>query len=175
MEENYFFNDFSAEAISSQKSKAQSKKRRASAKASKKLNLSSFARELNASRLSVIQPRESKIVMTEEDELELTRLLELQKQRISVYNNDATKLPSPTPSSSSPIPKLPVVVKQDLLNDGDKPLKEKNSKRRSSAFDIRSIRKSFGLKENNIEESQVKLDLEQARPTKNNNVNAPGE
>ncbi|KAI8886447.1 hypothetical protein K501DRAFT_331238 [Backusella circina FSU 941] len=158
MEENYFFNDFSAEALSNQKLKIQNKKRRASAKANKKLNLSSFASELNASRLSVIQPRESRIVMTEEDELELSRLLELQKQRISIYNNDV----SPTPSSSSPIPKLPVAIKQDLLNDGYKPLKENNSKRRSSAFDIRSIRKPFGLKESNIED-QVKLDLEQAR------------
>ncbi|KAI8882298.1 hypothetical protein K501DRAFT_285956 [Backusella circina FSU 941] len=80
MEENYFFKDFSANSQPKQpKQKSRQKKPTGGL-----FDLSSFARDLHDHRLSVVQPRESRIIMTEEDEQELEKLLTLQRKRMSM-------------------------------------------------------------------------------------------
>jgi hypothetical protein len=83
-EENFFFQDFSKDSSSSKPKKTNNTRRRRSQKVMSKFDLSSFARDLHDHRLSVIQPRQSKIIMTEDDEFELEKLLERQRQRMSI-------------------------------------------------------------------------------------------
>lgn len=113
MEENFFFQDFSADANNkNKKTPGGAKKtsrgaiggRRRSTKVMSKFDLSSFAQDLHDHRLSVIQPRESRIIMTEDDELELEKLLERQRQRMSMMtimtteSTDSLVPPPPMPS-----------------------------------------------------------------------------
>lgn len=95
-EENYFFQDFSAD--NKKQAKKTAGRRRGSVMT--KFDLSSFARDLHDHRLSVIQPRDSRIIMTEDDELELEKLLERQRQRMSMMpvNESSESLAPPLPS-----------------------------------------------------------------------------
>ncbi|KAG2235485.1 hypothetical protein INT48_007883 [Thamnidium elegans] len=104
-EENFFFQDFSADSKST-KNKNQTRQR--ANKALSRFDLSSFARDLHDHRLSVIQPRDSKIIMTEDDELELEKLLERQRQRMSMMTmvtDSNESLPAPPP----PMPALDII------------------------------------------------------------------
>ncbi|KAI8389396.1 hypothetical protein BD560DRAFT_443076 [Blakeslea trispora] len=82
-EENFFFQDFSMDSKSPKPRKKNMARNKKSTNPSSRFDLSSFAKDLHDNRLSIIQ-RESKIVMTEQDELELQKLLELQRQRMSM-------------------------------------------------------------------------------------------
>lgn len=101
-EENFFFQDFSANGGKPVKKPRGNNRRRGSTKVMSKFDLSSFAKDLHDHRLSVIQPRDSRIIMTEDDELELEKLLERQKQRMSVMTLNAStesfKIVPPMPS-----------------------------------------------------------------------------
>ena len=102
-EENYFFQDFSANNPT--KKKTTRNKSRRSNKALSRFDLSSFARDLHDHRLSVVQ-RESRIIMTEEDELELEKLLERQRQRMSMMTmTESTESLVPAP----PMPSLDLI------------------------------------------------------------------
>ncbi|EIE75794.1 hypothetical protein G6F46_006465 [Rhizopus delemar] len=94
-EENYFFQDFSAENKDTKKSKRRVVKKTSTSQQTKPFNLSSFAQDLHDNRLSVIQSRQSKIVMTEEDERQLEKLLE--KKR---FESSESLLMPPLPSFS---------------------------------------------------------------------------
>ncbi|KAI7890394.1 uncharacterized protein EV154DRAFT_422065 [Mucor mucedo] len=99
-EENYFFQDFSTTEKPVKKSSSRSNRRHPAPTAGK-FDLSSFARDLHDHRLSVIQPRESRIIMTEDDELELEKLLLRQRQRMSmmtINNESMDSIPPPLPS-----------------------------------------------------------------------------
>ncbi|KAI8641650.1 hypothetical protein BD408DRAFT_483247 [Parasitella parasitica] len=110
-EENFFFQDFSGndndkpKKRNPTKSNANGRRQRLQKAANNKFNLSSFAKDLHDNRLSVIQPRESRIVMTEDDEFELEKLLERQRQRMSSMttsgSTDSLKIIPPLPSSNS--------------------------------------------------------------------------
>ncbi|KAI7904521.1 uncharacterized protein BX663DRAFT_559542 [Cokeromyces recurvatus] len=95
-EENFFFEDFSSLNHKKEPIKKKSSHSNKNTKAMKQFNLSSFAQDLHDNRLSVIQPRQSKIMMTEDDELELEKLLNQQRQRISMMtinnNNSSSNL-----------------------------------------------------------------------------------
>ncbi|CAO3633694.1 unnamed protein product [Mucor hiemalis] len=72
-----------------------------------KFDLSSFARDLHENRLSVMQ-RESRIIMTEDDENELEKLLERQRQRMSMMStmvNESSEYLVPPP----PMPSLDLI------------------------------------------------------------------
>lgn len=72
-----------------------------------KFDLSSFARDLHENRLSVMQ-RESRIIMTEDDENELEKLLERQRQRMSMMStmvNESSESLVPPP----PMPSLDLI------------------------------------------------------------------
>ncbi|GAN08543.1 hypothetical protein MAM1_0210c08057 [Mucor ambiguus] len=102
-EENFFFQDFSGNSKPKKRTTNNlNGRRRRSQKVMSKFDLSSFARDLHDHRLSVIQPRESRIIMTEDDELELEKLLERQRQRMSMMtmsgSTDSFKVIPPLPS-----------------------------------------------------------------------------
>ncbi|KAL7312857.1 hypothetical protein PS15m_008570 [Mucor circinelloides] len=103
-EENFFFQDFSGNSKPKKRTTTTNLngRRRRSQKVMSRFDLSSFARDLHDHRLSVIQPRESRIIMTEDDELELEKLLERQRQRMSVMtmsgSTDSLKVIPPLPS-----------------------------------------------------------------------------
>lgn len=111
-EENFFFQDFSADNKSTKK-KNQTRQR--ANKALSRFDLSSFARDLHEHRLSVIQPRDSKIIMTEDDELELEKLLERQRQRMSMMTMVTDS------NESLPPPPMPAL---DIIKTHQKPTKE---------------------------------------------------
>lgn len=136
-EENFFFQDFSGSSKPKKRTTNNlNGRRRRSQKVMSKFDLSSFARDLHDHRLSVIQPRESRIIMTEDDELELERLLERQRQRMSVMtmsgSTDSFKVIPPLPSldlikphtTTVPPPapaQLPVTSKKEITEDLDVP------------------------------------------------------
>jgi hypothetical protein len=104
-EENFFFQDFSVNDGNNnnkQRRPRNNNRRRGSTKVMSRFDLSSFAKDLHDHRLSVIQPRESRIIMTEDDELELEKLLERQRQRMSVMtmsgSTESLKIVPPLPS-----------------------------------------------------------------------------
>ncbi|KAI9319881.1 hypothetical protein BX666DRAFT_2024928 [Dichotomocladium elegans] len=70
-----------------------------------KFNLMAFANHLHQNRLSVMQLRESRILLTGEDELELTRLLEQRKSMMP--GPGAPPLMPPLPPPSANLPPLP--------------------------------------------------------------------
>ncbi|GAA5805130.1 hypothetical protein HPULCUR_010643 [Helicostylum pulchrum] len=136
-EENFFFQDFSADNKSTKK-KNQTRQR--ANKALSRFDLSSFARDLHDHRLSVIQPRDSKIIMTEDDELELEKLLERQRQRMSMMtmvtdSNESLPPPPPMPAldiikshqkptNQVPIKNDPVVEKTTIIKQEHTPIKK---------------------------------------------------
>ncbi|KAI8985357.1 hypothetical protein BDB01DRAFT_849938 [Pilobolus umbonatus] len=110
LEEDFFFKDFSAEGKPIHKKHGG--RRRRSNKAMSRFNLSSFAKDLHDNRLSVIQPRESRIIMTEDDEMELEKLLERQRQRMSMMDNGSTD----TFTALPPLPALDKFKTQQALH-----------------------------------------------------------
>lgn len=134
-EENFFFQDFSGNSKPKKRTTTTNSngRRRRSQKVMSRFDLSSFARDLHDHRLSVIQPRESRIIMTEDDELELEKLLERQRQRMSVMtmsgSTDSLKVIPPLPSldlikphttavlpsPSSPTPPLPPTAAKSVI------------------------------------------------------------
>lgn len=103
-EENYFFQDFSSTNNATPLNKKSTRNKRRSNKimTNNKFDLSSFARDLHDHRLSVVQ-RESRIIMTEDDEMELEKLLERQRQRMSmmtIVSESTESLVSPPPMPS---------------------------------------------------------------------------
>lgn len=104
-----FFKDFSPDAP--RLSTVLNKKKRASRKASSKkattrmskFDLMSFANHLHDNRLSVMQLRESRIALTEEDEQELIKLLEKRKSMA----NSVHQMPLPSDESIPAVPPLP--------------------------------------------------------------------
>ncbi|CEP19409.1 hypothetical protein [Parasitella parasitica] len=105
-EENFFFQDFSGHDTDRPRkrnpttSNSNGRRRKSHKAINNKFNLSSFAKDLHDNRLSVIQPRESRIVMTEDDEFELQKLLE--RQRMSSMatsgSTESLKIIPPVPS-----------------------------------------------------------------------------
>ncbi|KAK4519702.1 uncharacterized protein ATC70_009942 [Mucor velutinosus] len=130
-EENFFFQDFSGNSKPKKRTTNNlNGRRRRSQKVMSKFDLSSFARDLHDHRLSVIQPRESRIIMTEDDELELEKLLERQRQRMSMMtmsgSTDSFKVIPPLPSldlikphttTVLPSPSLPTPVQQAVTKE----------------------------------------------------------
>ncbi|KAI9469107.1 MAG: hypothetical protein EXX96DRAFT_654709 [Benjaminiella poitrasii] len=101
-EENFFFQDFSTKNSEKMTTNRRHKLNSSdhSTKVTDKFNLSSFAQDLHDHRLSVIQPRQSRIIMTEDDELELEKLLKQQRQRMSTMTINAldeSTIPPPLP------------------------------------------------------------------------------
>ena len=97
-EENYFFQDFSEESSKNTKKKKRTIVHRVEDEPKKMFDLSSFAKDLHDNRLSVIQPRQSTIIMTEEDEKQLETLLQQRKQMGSSESLLVIRQPSPLPS-----------------------------------------------------------------------------
>ncbi|KAG0164672.1 hypothetical protein DFQ28_000132 [Apophysomyces sp. BC1034] len=100
--ENYFFQDF---APTSDQQSTRSKKqttRVRSVKAMSKFDLASFARHLHENRLSVVQPRESRIIMTEEDEKELEMLLKRKSKFDPTVSTEVVPTP-PLPTKTESI------------------------------------------------------------------------
>ncbi|ORZ14056.1 hypothetical protein BCR42DRAFT_60982 [Absidia repens] len=104
-DEDYFFKDFATNTDSTTtpstnrpKSKRYSRRRR-SQKVMSRFDLQSFARQLHANRLSVLQTRQSRMILTEEDEQELDRLLARKVTQGAVGSL----------SSPPPVPALPPV------------------------------------------------------------------
>lgn len=121
-EENFFFQDFSGNDTSKPKKRPTNNlngRRRRSQKVMSKFDLSSFARDLHDHRLSVIQPRDSRIIMTEDDELELEKLLERQRQRMSVMtmsgSTDSLKIIPPLPSLDLIKPHTTLVTQPPIM------------------------------------------------------------
>lgn len=117
-EENFFFKDFSKDSNNAKSKNTTHRRKRKSNKPNNQFNLSSFAKDLHDHRLSVIQPRQSTIVMTEDDEEELERLLQLQRQRMSIMTiNESTDSlnisPPPMPSLDKMKQYSPTPFKQD--------------------------------------------------------------
>lgn len=140
-EENFFFQDFSGNSKPKKRTTNNlNGRRRRSQKVMSKFDLSSFARDLHDHRLSVIQPRDSRIIMTEDDELELEKLLERQRQRMSIMtmsgSTESFKVVPPLPSldlikphtttvlpspSSPPPAQQPVTRKKERTEDVEVP------------------------------------------------------
>lgn len=129
-EENYFFQDFSTTEKPVKKSGSRTNRRHPAPTAGK-FDLSSFARDLHDHRLSVIQPRESRIIMTEDDELELEKLLLRQRQRMSMMtmnNESLDSIPPPLPSLDLfKSHQLPALKSDHSSTDSDTSLTLKNS------------------------------------------------
>jgi hypothetical protein len=123
MEENYFFKDFSE---NSQPKKAKQKPRQKKPTGGL-FDLSSFARDLHDHRLSVVQPRESRIIMTEEDEQELEKLLTLQRKRMSMMTT-ASDASSIKDEEMPPLPSLENINSYKQLNDQQVNTKQKEYK-----------------------------------------------
>ncbi|KAI9245167.1 hypothetical protein BY458DRAFT_529076 [Sporodiniella umbellata] len=104
-EENYFFQDFSAGSTNiKKKSKKVNKTYPPPVKA---FDLSSFAQDLHDNRLSMVQSRSSRIVMTEDDEKQLEELLRKRSE-----STDSLYVPLPTAiikSQSTPSNRPPSV------------------------------------------------------------------
>lgn len=108
-EAGLFFKDFSPDAP--RLSTVLNKKKRASRKASSKkattrmskFDLMAFANHLHDNRLSVMQLRESRIALTEEDEQELIKLLEKRKSMA----NSIQQMPLPSDECIPAVPPLP--------------------------------------------------------------------
>jgi hypothetical protein len=116
MNENYFFNDFSPDALNR---RPRPKSRRMSKAAAKhlaenatgksanpgKIDLAAIAKHLHENRLSVIQERKQ-ISATEEDEQELARLLsDPQQANILEMHRDIASTNPPVPTSQFRVPK----------------------------------------------------------------------
>jgi hypothetical protein len=118
-EENFFFQDFSANGGGNNKQRRPraNNRKHGSNKVLSRFDLSSFAKDLHDHRLSVIQPRDSRIIMTEDDELELEKLLERQRQRMSVMTLNASteslKIVPPMPSLDLIKPHKPTSAQLD--------------------------------------------------------------
>ncbi|KAI7882661.1 hypothetical protein K492DRAFT_176155 [Lichtheimia hyalospora FSU 10163] len=118
-EAGLFFKDFSPDAP--RLSTVLNKKKRASRKASSKkattrmskFDLMSFANHLHDNRLSVMQLRESRIALTEEDEQELIKLLEKRKSMA----NSVHQMPLPSDESIPAVPPLPSNAEKEHDND----------------------------------------------------------
>lgn len=108
-EENFFFQDFSStNPPLKNKKKSGTRRKSRSNKVMSKFDLSSFARDLHENRLSVMVQRESRIIMTEDDEHELEKLLERQRQRMSMMStmvNESSESLVPPP----PMPSLDLI------------------------------------------------------------------
>lgn len=108
-EENFFFQDFSSTTPPlKNKKKSGTRRKSRSNKVMSKFDLSSFARDLHENRLSVMVQRESRIIMTEDDENELEKLLERQRQRMSMMStmvNESSESLVPPP----PMPSLDLI------------------------------------------------------------------
>lgn len=119
-----------------------------------KFDLAAFAHHLHENRLSVMQLRESNIQLSQEDELELLRLLKKRKSMAvtTATNEDndtndpeASPPPPPVPSSSSPInneniPERPITKKPSLLlrkmhHMDDEEIQRRKSVRKSLSMD----------------------------------------
>ncbi|KAI8359841.1 hypothetical protein EDC96DRAFT_513417 [Choanephora cucurbitarum] len=107
-EENYFFQDFSYDSKVPRPRKRNTGRKKQHTNPPSRFDLSSFAKDLHDNRLSVIQ-RESKIIMTEEDELELQKLLELQRQRMSMMFPELDNESTETFQAIPPLPSLEMI------------------------------------------------------------------
>ncbi|ORZ10198.1 hypothetical protein BCR42DRAFT_422950 [Absidia repens] len=115
-DEDYFFKDFAESEMNGgtnnndtnttaarrPKSKRYSRRHR-SQKAMSRFDLQSFARQLHANRLSVLQTRQSRMILTEEDEQELNKLL-ARKHSL----DDGFSLPAPPVPPMPALPSVPV-------------------------------------------------------------------
>ncbi|CAO3589133.1 unnamed protein product [Absidia cylindrospora] len=115
-DEDYFFKDFAESEMNGgtnnndtnttaarrPKSKRYSRRHR-SQKAMSRFDLQSFARQLHANRLSVLQTRQSRMILTEEDEEELNKLL-ARKHSL----DDGFSLPAPPVPPMPALPSVPV-------------------------------------------------------------------
>ncbi|KAF7727946.1 hypothetical protein EC973_006834 [Apophysomyces ossiformis] len=138
--ENYFFQDFAPTSDSQKptprlRSKKQTHRAR-SVKAMSKFDLASFARHLHDNRLSVVQPRESRIVLTEEDEKELEMLLK-RKSKFDL----GTTVPSAEAEVTPLPPVLPAIATETKSSQEDK---ENQASSSNDAHDlITDIREVF--------------------------------
>lgn len=128
-EAGLFFKDFSPDAP--RLSTVLNKKKRASRKASSKkattrmskFDLMSFANHLHDNRLSVMQLRESRIALTEEDEQELIKLLEKRKSMA----NSVHQMPLPSDESIPAVPPLPDNADKEHEEEEDAPVESSTS------------------------------------------------
>ncbi|RCI06906.1 hypothetical protein CU098_002153, partial [Rhizopus stolonifer] len=153
MEENFFFQDFSSDKPKPRKRMV--RKRQPNKLTGGQFDLSSFAKDLHDHRLSVVQ-RESKVVMTEQDEVELQKLLELQRQRMSMMYPD---LDNESIDSFQAVPPLPSLEHMKKVEEEEAQVPTMNSDHESIATSADSSQDSYPTEEDSnkiaVEEEQV--------------------
>lgn len=177
-EAGLFFKDFSPDAP--RLSTVLNKKKRASRKASSKkattrmskFDLMSFANHLHDNRLSVMQLRESRIALTEEDEQELIKLLEKRKSMA----NSVHQMPLPSDESIPAVPPLPDNAdKEHEGDDDDAPVESSTSTTQEENKEQNAVDDADGLHKD-IDEQQAEKKEEEndtASPSLDTTPKAP--
>jgi hypothetical protein len=150
-DEDYFFKDFAESdtkggtsnivgndntntiTANRPKSKRYSRRHR-SQKAMSRFDLQSFARQLHANRLSVLQTRQSRMILTEEDERELDKLLARKHSLDHTFPLPATPLPPPVPS----LPSVPVDLITSEISSATPTQKTESAQTQTEQLDISS-------------------------------------